>query len=190
MSVRLFVAVSFPAPVKARLAALCGGLNEARWVREENFHLTVRFIGSVDEAMADDIVAALGSIRAPAFTIALDGIEHFGNARHLRMLWVRVAPNRALDHLADKVESALVRAGLPPEPRKFTPHVTLARFSHPPSRERLGNWLAAHSLFRYGPIAVDGFTLLSSRLAAGGSEYQPEAVFPLEGGWQAHGLAD
>jgi 2'-5' RNA ligase len=89
----------------------------------------------------------------------------------------------ALDHLAGKIESALVRCGLAPETRKFTPHVTLARFNRPPARERLGTWIAAHNLFRAGPIAVNGFTLFSSTLSAGGSNYHAEAEFPLEGGW-------
>lgn len=154
MSLRLFVAIAFPAEIKARLAALCGGLVEVEWVREANLHLSLRFIGLVDEALADDIVAALGSIRAPA-----------------------------LDHLAGKIKSALVRCSLAPETCKFTPHVTLARFNRPPAQDRLGTWIAAHNLFRAGPIAVNGFTLFSSVLGAGGADYRPEAEFPLDGGW-------
>jgi len=190
MSVRLFAAIALPADIRARLASLCGGLAEAKWVPEPNFHLTLRFIGSVDEAMADDIVAALDSVRAPAFSIDLDGIEHFGNAQKLRTLWVRVASNPALDHLAAKIESALVRCGLAPEPRKFTAHVTLARFNRPPSRERLGTWIAAHNLFRAGPIAVDRFVLFSSTLSPNGSAYRAEAEFPLDGGWRDDAFAD
>jgi len=190
MSVRLFVAISFPPAIRARLAALCGGLAEARWVPESNFHLTIRFIGAVNEAMADDIVAALDMVRAPAFQVDLDGIEHFGSGRKMRMLWARVVPNPALDHLAAKVESALVRCGLAPEPRKFTPHVTLARFNRPPSPERLGTWIAARSLFRAGPVPVRSFILYSSVLSSEGAAYHAEAEFPLVGGGHGTGTED
>ncbi|MFO1190063.1 MAG: RNA 2',3'-cyclic phosphodiesterase [Alphaproteobacteria bacterium] len=189
MSLRLFVAIALPAEIKTRLASLCGGLAEAKWVPEPNFHLTLRFIGSVDEVMADDIMAALDSVRAPAFSIDLDGIGHFGNAHQVRTLWVRAASNPALDHLVGKIESALVRCGLAPESRKFTAHVTLARFNRLPSPERLGTWIAAHNLFRAGPIAVNRFALFSSTLSADGSTYHVEAEFRLDGGWQDDAFA-
>jgi 2'-5' RNA ligase len=109
MSIRLFVAIAFSSDIKDRLAALCCGLNEAKWVSAANFHLTLRFIGSVNEAQVDDIVAALGSVRAPAFSVDLDGIDHFGSAHKLRTVWARVVPNPALELLAGRIEAALVR---------------------------------------------------------------------------------
>lgn len=88
-----------------------------------------------------------------------------------------------LEHLRDKVESAVVRAGLAPEARKFTPHLTLARFRDPPG-PRLGDFLGRHALFRPLPLEVTHFTLFSSHLGRGGAVYAAEAEYPLDQGRQ------
>ena len=79
------------------------------------------------------------------------------------------------------VRRAAARAGLPPERRKFSPHVTIARFRRPPPPAALQEYLAAHSLFRSPAAAVTSFHLLSSVLRPSGARYTTEAVFPLAG---------
>src|SRR5690242_13145374 len=123
---RLFVGIALPPQLKLRLSLLASGVPGARWVDPGNMHLTLRFIGEVDEGVASDIDAALARIRAPRFAVTLTGIGHFGGAAP-RLLWAGVESNAALFHLRDKIEAAVVRAGLAAETRRFSPHVTLAR---------------------------------------------------------------
>ena len=176
--IRLFVALELPEAVRERLAGLGGGVPGARWTEPENLHLTVRFIGEVENGLLPDIDAALGSVSAPAFDLVLDGVGQFGSGSRSRVLWAGVERNDALVHLNQKVESALVRAGLPREERRFSPHVTLARLRDAP-QERVGRFIQDRGLFRAGPIRVEHFTLFESRPGGGGPVYDPLREYPL-----------
>lgn len=176
---RLFVAIEFPERVRERLAGLAGGVPGARWVEPENMHLTLRFIGEVEGGALPDVDAALSAVRAPGFDLVLDGVGQFGQGRKARVLWAGVARNEALAHLNQKVESALVRAGLPPEERRFSPHVTLARLKEP-QPERVARFVEERAAFRSEPIPVRGFTLFESRLGGGGPVYVPLGEYGLD----------
>lgn len=173
---RLFVGIALPPELKLRLSLLANGVPGARWVDPGNYHLTLRFIGEVDEGLAGDIDAALAQLRAPRFEVALAGVGHFGD----RMLWVGVEKNPPLVHLRDKVESALVRLGLPPETRRYAPHVTLARLREP-ALDKLGAFLAMHAQFRAAPLPVEHFSLIASFPTKAGSIYEDQADYPLSG---------
>jgi 2'-5' RNA ligase len=179
--IRLFCALELPASVRGRLIALGGGLPGARWVPEENFHVTLRFIGEVGEASFDDIVAALSTVTVAAFDLAVAGMGHFERKRRPTMLWAGVDANDNLLQLHDRIESALRRAGFPSEERRYEPHVTLARFDGTASAERVAAFLRANSLFRAAPFRVERFVLFSSVLGRSGPTYRPEAEFPLDG---------
>jgi 2'-5' RNA ligase len=176
---RLFVALELPQALRQRLSVLAAGIPGARWVPPENMHVTIRFIGEVDGARMEEIHAALAEIAAPAFDITLSGVGHFESGRQARALWVGVEKTPELMHLRDKVESAVVRAGLPPEGRKFSPHVTLARLKDA-TAGRISAFLAANNLFRAEPAPIDSFTLFSSFLGRSGAIYRPEAVYGLD----------
>lgn len=169
--IRLFVALDFPADVRGRLAGLGGGVPGARWTEADSLHLTLRFIGEVADDTAADIDEALAEIAAPGFDLVLDGVGVYGSARNARILWAGVERSEPLMHLQGKVESALVRCGLAPEERKFSPHVTLARLKDAP-QERIGRFLAERGLFRAGPMRIDHFTLYRSLLGKGGAVYE------------------
>lgn len=175
--IRLFVALELPETVRTRLALMQGGVPGAKWQREDQMHLTLRFIGDVDERMARDIDEALQTVHAPAFTFELAGVGDFGG-KDPHALWAGVRSNEHLIHLQKKVESALVRLGLEAETRKYTPHVTLARLRNAP-HEKVAEFIAHHSLFNSGPITVNDFALYSSQLGSGGSVYRVESVYPL-----------
>ncbi len=184
--IRLFTAIEIPEDIRARMAVLCAGVPGARWVRPENLHLNLRFIGEVDGGLFQDIAAELGEIEAPAFEITLDGIGYFKSGREPRTIHVNVVRNPALSHLRDKIESRLVRMGLPREERKFMPHVTLARLRNT-APERVGAFISEHNLFHAGPFTADHFTLFSSFLSRTGALYRAERTYPLAGaapsGW-------
>ncbi|MBP2229846.1 RNA 2',3'-cyclic phosphodiesterase [Azospirillum agricola] len=176
--IRLFVALDVTEEIRQRLAGLSGGVPGARWMDPASLHLTLRFIGEVPEDQAFDIDEALAGVRAPPFALTLDGVGVFGSGRRARVLWAGVERNEALNHLQAKVESALVRCGLPAEERKFSPHVTLARLKDPP-QDRVARFLGERGLFRAGPMAVDHLTLYRSHLGNGGSVYEALRAYPL-----------
>ena len=177
---RLFIALSLPEEVRDDLDRLGTGLPELRWVPHDNFHLTLRFIGEVGRPDARDLDDALAALRMPRFEISLSGVGSFGEGRELRSLWVGVDSHPELTRLRAKVEQAAIRAGQPPEPRKFKPHVTLARCKNgglPP--DKLRKFLGDVSLYRSPPILVESFTLFSSVLSSSGAVYTPEIEYPL-----------
>ncbi len=176
---RLFVGIEFPPELKLRLSLLCGGIPGARWVDAGNLHLTLRFIGEVGEDTAADIDAALSRLRAHRFSLRLAGTGVFGGDKP-RPLWVGVERQPELTALRDRIEQALIRAGLPPEPRKFAPHVTLARLRDPPI-DKLRDYLAINAPFRSETMAVDRFSLIASFPTKAGSVYEDQADYPLGG---------
>lgn len=171
---RLFVGIALPPESKLALSQLAIGLPGARWVDPGNYHLTLRFVGEVDEGMASDLDAHLAGIRARRFALTLAGIGSF-NARNL---FAGVERNADLVHLQDKVESAVARSGIEPESRRFAPHVTLARLKGKPDA-KLGRYLAEHALFRAAPFDVGQFQLVASYLTKSGSIYEDQAEYAL-----------
>ena len=183
---RLFIALALPDDLRDRLAGLQRGVKEARWVRPENLHLTLRFLGELDGHQAHDVDAALTSLGGEAFSMRLAGLDCFGEGRKLRALWVGVEDPEPVKRLQAKAERAVQEAGILPNGRKFTPHVTLARFKNAPSPD-LSSYLQSHNLFRSEPFAVTEFVLFSSFLSREGSIYRPEARYPLR--WAEQGAA-
>lgn len=174
---RLFVGIEFPPELKLRLSLLQGGVAGARWIDPGNFHLTLRFIGEVGEDVAADVDEALLRLKARRFTLQLAGAGVFGGDKP-RQLWVGVEREPALATLQAKIEQSLIRAGLPPEPRRFAPHVTLARLREP-RRDDIQRFLAAHAQFRAAPLAVERFNLIASYPTKAGSIYEDQADYPL-----------
>jgi 2'-5' RNA ligase len=177
--IRLFVGFRVPETLRMSLSALGGGVPGARWVQPENYHLTLRFIGEVEEGVAEDIDMTLAAIAAPSFAVEIAGIGQFGKGSKARALWAGIVPSAALNHLQAKVEAAIVGAGLPDEQRKFTPHITLARLKAAPA-DRVERFVVDNAGFRAGPMPVDRFTLFSSFLSSSGAIYTPEVDYDLQ----------
>ena len=175
---RLFVGISFPPELKLRLSLLGSGIPGARWIDPGNLHLTLRFIGEISEDVAADVDKALVRLRARRFVLQLSGTGVFGGDRP-RNLWVGIERNPELTALRDRIELALTRIGLPPEPRKFAPHVTLARLHNPPF-DKVAEYLAAHAGFRAEPLPVEAFSLIASYPTKAGSVYEDQADYRLQ----------
>jgi 2'-5' RNA ligase len=175
---RLFVGLELPWSLKQRLSLLVGGLPSARWIAPENYHLTLRFIGEVPPHRAEEVDHALAGLRARGFTLSLAGVGTFAKGGRVTSLWVGAERDPSLDHLQSKIETALQRAGLEPERRRFAPHVTLARVESV-AEAKLAGWVQSHNLFRSEPVAVEHFTLFSSRLGKEQSVYTAEVEYEL-----------
>lgn len=171
---RLFVAIDLPAGIKLALAPLCAGPRRVRWVKPGSFHLTLRFIGEVDDELADRIAAALTSIAAASFSLDLAGVGHFGG----HTLWAGVTDCAELMQLQSEIEGALQRLGLPPETQVYKPHVKLGRLSVR-SWGPLHKFLKDRALFHAGPFKVERFSLMAIQLMPGGPMYEHRADYPL-----------
>lgn len=174
---RLFTALEIPRNAAMSLSLLRGGLPGARWIDVENYHITLRFIGDVDWRTADEIIDKLDRIERPEFQLQLTGTGAFGSKKP-HSVWAGVSNHPEMYALQAEIERICQRLGLQPDPRKFTPHVTLARLRS--SRvEDVVEYLSGRGNFMTSLFAVSRFVLLSSRDSVGGGPYLTEEVFPL-----------
>lgn len=181
MSHRLFIALRPPEAVRERLLDTMEALEGARWIDADDLHLTLRFVGEVDRAMANELADALGRIDAPRFALRVEGVGSFDRSvRHQAFphaVWARVPPSDPLEGLRRKVERACEIAGLDRETRRFVPHITLARTNR--STGPLGGWLATWGDLAAGPWTVEAFSLFESHLGQTGAVHEEVARYPL-----------
>ena len=163
---RLFTGLEVPTSLAHELAMLRGGLSGARWIDEANYHITLRFVGDIDHATARDIFFELRRVRRRAVPVALGELSFFGSDRP-RSLIVKVQPGPEIMELQAEHERIMRRVGLPPETRKFTPHVTLARLHDASSRD-VADYLSVRGYFPSRTFMADRFVLFSSRATTGG----------------------
>jgi 2'-5' RNA ligase len=175
---RLFAGIALPEKLRTRVALLKGGIPGARWVPEENYHITLSFIGNVDEEVAERADEALSTVRAERFSLKLAGAGNFADGDRPRVLWLGVEQSDALMRLQEKAQNALIAARVPVEARKYAPHVTLARLKDP-DMPKLAAFLQAHGSIEAPPFEVGGFILYQSHQTKNGSVYEPLREYPL-----------
>jgi len=173
---RLFTALEIPFEIGQSLALLRGGLPGARWVAPENYHLTLRFIGDIDDTLAEEIADLLDKVERPAFDLQIDGLDSFGGNKPRAVVAAVPAVTQLVELQADH-ERIMQRIGLQPE-RKYKPHVTLARLRDTSSRQ-VAEFLSTRQPFRSSSFPVSRFVLYSSRASVGGGPYVIEAEYPL-----------
>ena len=175
---RLFTGLEVPRDVAFALSLKRGGLQGARWIDAENYHITLRFIGNVDNVRADDIGDGLDRLtNSLSFQVKLTHLGAFGGDKP-RALYAGVEVNEALMRLRAAQERVLQRIGLEPESRRFTPHVTLARLRGS-FAEDLARYFALAARFEPLQFPVGRFVLFSSRDSVGGGPYMVEQSYPL-----------
>lgn len=175
---RLFTGLEIPPDVGFTLSLKRGGLTGARWIDPDNYHITLRFIGDVDNKTADDAADNLDYLsESLRFPIRLTHLGTFGGDKP-RALYAGVEPSEALSRLQAAQERMIQRAGLPPEGRKFVPHVTLARLRGT-SAEEVARYIAEAGRFEPITFSVPRFVLFSSRDSVGGGPYVVEQTYPL-----------
>lgn len=172
---RLFAALEIPSDVAAELALLQGGVPGARWIDHGNYHITLRFIGDASGRQAQELFHLLEGITFPPFDIQLNGLGSFGS-RKPRAIFARVMPSDVLNQLQFMLERTCQNAGLKPEQRKFTPHVTIARLRGAED-SAVNQFVAAKNLFHSRPFTVSRFVMMSSRPSRGGGPYALEQTY-------------
>jgi len=174
---RLFTGLEVPPDIAESLALLRGGISGARWIDVENYHVTLRFIGDIDDRTASDIAGLLDGVRRRPVTVMLDELSVFGGDKP-RAIVMKARPEKALLELQAEHERLVRRVGLPPEPRKFTPHITLARLRGV-STFAAADYLAMRGGLFLRSFEAKSFVLYSSRDSVGGGPYVIEERYPL-----------
>jgi RNA 2',3'-cyclic 3'-phosphodiesterase len=178
---RLFVALEIPSAVRDNLAALISDLraadasslkNRARWVRPENLHVTLKFIGNVDAGKLDAIRAALADICSSGVVeLRFRGLGFFPNENRPRVLWAGIEASPNLRPLAGEIDARLEKLGIPRETREFSPHLTLARFDPPGVSEKLRAAVQENAAREFGVVRAGEFHLFESKTRPTGAEY-------------------
>jgi RNA 2',3'-cyclic 3'-phosphodiesterase len=174
---RLFAALEVPRDAALSLSLLRGGLSGARWTDTENYHITLRFIGDVDRHMAGEIADALDRVQRYSILVSLSGVGAFGGKKP-HSVYAAVAPSAELTLLQSELERICQRLGLEAEPRKFIPHVTLARLKNT-SPEQAAHYLTGRVDFSALPFKAGRFVLMSSKDSVGGGPYIIEEAYKL-----------
>ena len=193
---RLFIALDIDDAIRERirrfLDGVCGFAPEARWVRPESMHVTLKFIGEKPPEAADGIKRALPAIQAEAMQIAFRGFGFFPSAKAPRVFWIGIESSPRLAALAKAVDDATYTLGVAKEAHPFSPHLTLARRaggSGAPQRtkgdvpnlgfHRLQEKIAAMAAPEFGTMTAREFFLYQSQLGRGGSRYTKLCGFRL-----------
>lgn len=176
---RLFIAIDLPGAVKRSLEPLFQGLGDVRWLTEDQLHLTLRFVGELDNGRANDIVDALSQVPGVPFELRLKGMGHFPPRGEPRVIWIGIERQPALTALKRRIDRALQQAGVQKDKQRYKPHVTIARLRRLPSQAGLATYLMRHSLYQSSSFIVSGFALYSSWLDPEGADYQMEARYDL-----------
>ncbi len=182
---RLFVAVDMTDEVKEKLSALETPIPTARWVRPEQMHLTLKFIGAdVPDDRVGPIKAALSSIEAAPFELSVQGAGRFpANPRQApSVLWIGLSQPPELLDLQRKIENALKPVGFKPEKKSFMPHITLARLKAFRAVPELDRFIEKHHRYEAGAMQAREFILFESKLTSEGSVYSQEGRYPLTSG--------
>ncbi len=174
---RLFTALEIPGSVGLSLSLLRGGLPGARWIDPENYHLTLRFFGDIEGHVADEIANALDRVDRPQFEMTLSGVGSFGS-RKPRAIWAGIKPSAELSALQSEIERICQRLRLPPDPRKFVPHVTVARLRNSDPAD-VAAYLSSRGNFRSETFKVKRFVMMSAKKSVGGGPYVVEEDWPL-----------
>jgi len=180
---RLFIGIRPPAAIREALLDTMEALDGARWVDEDNLHLTLRFVGGVERPAANDLAEALARVECLRFELRIDGTGAFDRSRrhqsYPHAVWASVPRTAPLEGLRQKVERACETAGLGRETRRFTPHITLARTDR--ATEPVAGWLSTWGGLAAGPWTVEHFILYESHLAHTGAVYEEVARYALRG---------
>jgi 2'-5' RNA ligase len=197
---RLFVALDIDDVIRQRIVRFMEGVRgfaeDARWVRPESLHVTLKFIGEQSMENAEQIKHALSTIRSGPFDIQFQGYGFFPNPKAARVFWIGIEAGPSLAALASSIDAALASQGIPKEDHAFSPHLTLARGgSSAAGRSGSPQWrggdapnrsfhplqskLAPMSAPEFGTMTAREFFLFQSKLAPGGSQYTKLSAFAL-----------
>jgi 2'-5' RNA ligase len=185
VSIRCFVAVELPDGLKREISSRTEGLRkcgaDAKWIRAENLHLTLKFLGNTSEDKLPDIKEAL--LKAvqghKSFEMRLKGAGVFPDRKRPRVVWVGLEDSDELVSIQRDVEEAMAGVGFEPEGRAYSPHLTIGRLKSPRRRDILLRELDSLVGVEFGWVDVEQISLMQSTLKPSGAEYSRLLAAPL-----------
>ena len=186
---RLFIAVELSDEIHQKLGELIRqiqpvGIRGINWVKPENIHLTVKFLGDTPRKQVMSLIDSLAitTKETAPFEISVEGTGCFPNPKAPKVLWVGIAPSPQLLQLQKGIDRELANLNIPVEARSFSPHLTLARITERcdlPVAQRTNEKLVAYSATMFGKVTVKRITLFQSTLTRDSSLYSAQAYVPL-----------
>ena len=174
---RCFIAIELPESVRSSLDELSARLRRsavrASWVRPENMHVTLRFLGEISEERAGEVVRLLedSCANTVSFRVTLQGTGAFPNMKTPNVIWAGIRPNDAILEVQRITENVAERVGCSKEKNRFHPHVTLARIKDPRNASGLQRYLAAEKDWEGGEVYVEHIAVFQSELTPKGPIY-------------------
>jgi RNA 2',3'-cyclic 3'-phosphodiesterase len=186
-ALRLFIAIELTNEIRSAVAGLQGELRnaapQAKWVRAENLHVTLKFLGPTEPDKLVAIQNALGSLRNPEpGVLHFHGLGFFPNEKRPRVFWMGMKASPNLPPLVEAIDHAMHKLGFPLETRPFAPHLTLARFEPAGLPAKLGTAVTENSTRNFGSLIAREFHLIESKLKPTGAEYTTVQSFPFAAG--------
>jgi RNA 2',3'-cyclic 3'-phosphodiesterase len=180
---RLFIAIEIPSEIRNILAAFLKELQKivpkVKWVRPENLHVTLKFLGSTDPTKLGQIESSLKAIRSPQpVTLEFRGLGFFPNEKRPRVFWAGISSSANLQPLAADIDHSMNQYGFELENRPFVPHLTLARFNPPGLPANLASAMKQNASRAFGSMTAREFHLIESKLKNTGAEYTTLQSFP------------
>jgi 2'-5' RNA ligase len=196
---RIFIGIDLDPEVRARIERFLEGVEgfapEARWVRPESLHITLKFIGEQPPERVEAMTERLRRVESGAFEIRVGGYGFFPTAKAPRVFWIGIDAGPQLAELAESIDIATAELGIPREDRPFSPHLTLARAgagrsSGSPKQQKsngpkakfavLEKRLAVLGDLDFGKMTAREFILYQSQLSPRGSKYTKLQRFPVK----------
>ena len=180
---RLFIAIEIPTNIRTTFAAFLKEMRDiaprAKWVRPENLHVTLKFLGHTDAGNLEKIQSSLRAVRsALPVTLELKGLGFFPNENRPRVFWAGMESSANLRALAEDIDRTMHPLGFPLENRAFAPHLTLARFNPPGLPPKISEAVQRRATHSFGAFTADIFHLIESKLKPTGAEYTTVQSFP------------
>jgi 2'-5' RNA ligase len=180
--VRLFIAIEIPQTIRSTFATLLKEFRaiapQVKWVRAENLHVTLKFLGETDSAKLGALQNVLSAVcSGEPVGLEFRGLGFFPNEKRPRVFWAGMEASPNLKTLAADIDQATHRLGYPLEERPFTPHLTLARFQPPGIPPKLLQAIQVKSAQAFGSLRTGEFHLIESKLKPTGAEYTTVQTF-------------
>ncbi|KJR40140.1 2',5' RNA ligase [Candidatus Magnetoovum chiemensis] len=182
---RAFIAINLTSALREKIGAVIDDFKrsgaDVKWVKPENIHLTLKFLGDADEPIVNAVSGALMSVSqsASAFTLDVKEIGCFPNLRNPRVIWVGLKGDEKLALLQSNIEDALEKCEIAKDTRKFSAHITIGRVRSLDGYKRLKPMLAEHENDTIGTLNVNDISLMQSVLKPDGPIYTLIKAFPL-----------
>lgn len=173
---RVFVAIEIPREIRTALVAFVNELRgvapQAKWVRADNLHITLKFLGETEAGRLNQVQTTLAAIRSPQpVALHFRALGFFPNEKRPRVFWAGTETSPNLAPLAAEIDHALQKLGFPLEERPFRPHLTLARFNPPGMPPKLLAAAQHNQSHSFGSFSTPEFHLIESKLKPTGAEY-------------------